>query len=246
MKLRRLGTAALALAGGSLAALTVTRRWHQHWGATNQEITRPLPGDDLIPAAKLDSTHAITIHAPADQIWPWLAQMGYEDRAGTYSYDLFERSIGRNLYQVDPDIPALAAGATMPFAPGMPMTVAVADPPHALVLWQVTSANKAIDPTGPWGNNYVAWTWAFVLESVDATTTRLLVRMRVGYQPAAKWAPYMWLLVEPAHFVMGRRQLLGIRQRAEAARQPDDQERRGAPAVAGAGAGSVLRVGSGS
>jgi hypothetical protein len=30
MKLRRLGTAALALAGGSLAALTVTRRWHQH------------------------------------------------------------------------------------------------------------------------------------------------------------------------------------------------------------------------
>jgi hypothetical protein len=246
MKLRRLGTAALALAGGSLAALTVTRRWHQHWGATNQEITRPLPGDDLIPAAKLDSTHAITIHAPADQIWPWLAQMGYEDRAGTYSYDLFERSIGRNLYQVDPDIPALAAGATMPFAPGMPMTVAVADPPHALVLWQVTSANKAIDPTGPWGNNYVAWTWAFVLESVDATTTRLLVRMRVGYQPAKKWAPYMWLLVEPAHFVMGRRQLLGIRQRAEAARQPDDQERRGAPAVAGAGAGSVLRVGSGS
>jgi hypothetical protein len=26
----------------------------------------------------------------------------------------------------------------------------------------------------------------------------------------------MWLLVEPAHFVMGRRQLLGIRRRAEA------------------------------
>jgi hypothetical protein len=40
--------------------------------------------------------------------------------------------------------------------------------------------------------------------------------MRVSYQPAAKWAPYMWLLVEPAHFVMGRRQLLGIQRRAEA------------------------------
>jgi hypothetical protein len=26
----------------------------------------------------------------------------------------------------------------------------------------------------------------------------------------------MWLLVEPAHFVMGRRQLLGLRERAEA------------------------------
>jgi len=155
MKARHVGAAALTLAGGYLALLVGARRWHQHWGATDQEMTKPLPGDDLIGAAKLDSTHAITIHAPADRIWPWLAQMGYEDRAGTYSYDPFERATGRNLYQIDPDIPPLAAGATMPFAPGMPMTVAVADPPHALVLWQVTSEGKAIDPTGPW----VTTTW---------------------------------------------------------------------------------------
>jgi hypothetical protein len=199
--------------------LTATRRWHQHWGATGREIAPPLPGDDLIAASRLDSTHAITIHASADQIWPWLAQMGYHGRAGTYSYDLFERRTGRNLYQVDPDIRPLAVGDTMPFAPGMPMTVAVADRPHALVLWQVTSAGKAIDPAGPWGDDYVAWTWAFVLKPIDATTTRLLIRMRVSHQPAAKWAPYFWLLVEPAHFVMGRRQLLGIRQRAEATSQ---------------------------
>jgi hypothetical protein len=130
----------------------------------------------------------------------------------------------------------------MPFYPGAPMTVAVADPLHALVLWQVTAAGKAIDPTGPWGEDHVAWSWAFVLEPVDAATTRLLVRMRVSYRPVAKWAPVMWLLVEPAHFVMGRRQLLGIRQRAEAARPPDGQERTDAPQVAGAGAG-VPRVG---
>ena len=215
MKGRHVGAATLALAGGYLALLVGARRWHQHWGATDQETARPLPGDDLIASSKLDSTHAITIHAPAAQVWPWLAQMGYEDRAGTYSYDLFERSIGRNLDWLDPTISPLAAGGTMPFAPGMPMTVAVADPPHALVLWQVTSANKAIDPAGPWEDDYVAWSWAFVLEPVDPATTRLLVRMRVGYRPAVKWAPYMWLLVEPAHFVMGRRQLLGLRDRAE-------------------------------
>jgi len=216
MNVRRLGKATLGLAGGYLAALTVSRRWHQHWGATDHEITRPLPGDHLMPAARLDSTHAITIAAPAERIWPWLAQMGYQDRAGTYSYDLFERSIGRNLDRLDPAIPPLTAGWTMPFAPGMPMTVAVADPPHALVLWQVTSRGKAISPAGPWGDDHVAWTWTFALEPVDAATTRLLVRMRVSYQPAAKQAPYMWLLVEPAHFVMGRRQLLGIQRRAEA------------------------------
>jgi hypothetical protein len=234
MKLRRLGQAAIVLPGGYLTALAVTRRWHQHWGATDQEITKPLPGDDLIAECKLGSTHAITIHAPAERIWPWLAQMGYEDRAGSYSYDLFERSIGRNLYRVDPDIPPLAAGGAMPFYPGAPMTVAVADPPHALVLWQVTANGKGIDPAGPWGDDHVAWSWAFVLEPVNATRTRLLVRMRVSYRPAVKWGPAMWLLVEPAHFVMGRRQLLGIRQRAETTRPPDDQERTAPPTTAGA------------
>ena len=112
------------------------------------------------------------------------------------------------------------------------MTVAEADPPQALVLWQVTSGGKAIDPAGPWGDDHVAWSWAFVLEPVEVATTRLLVRMRVSYQPALKWGPAMWLLVEPAHFVMGRRQLLGIRQRAETARLPDDQERTAPPTTA--------------
>jgi hypothetical protein len=151
MKARYAGAAAVALGGGYTAVMVGARRWHQHWGATDEEIARPLPGDDLIPAAKFHSTHAVTVHAPAERIWPWLAQMGYGDRAGTYSYDLFERRTGRNLYRVDPSIPPLAAGSTMPFYPGAPMTAAVAEPPHALVLWQVTSEGKAIDPAGPLG-----------------------------------------------------------------------------------------------
>ena len=215
MKARHLGQTALALAGGYLAALAVTRRWHQHWGATDQEIINPLPGDDFIPAPKLNPRH----HHPRPRR-PDLALAGPDGLRGprgTYSYDQFERRAGRNLYQLDPDIRPLATEGAMPFAPGLPMTVGVADPPHALVLWQVTASGKAIEPTGPWGDDHVAWSWAFILEPVDSATTRLLVRMRVSYQPVAKWGPYMWLLVEPAHFIMGRRQLLGIRQRAEAA-----------------------------
>jgi hypothetical protein len=216
MKARQVAVAALTLAGGYLALLVGARRWRLHWGATDEEIARPLPGDDLIASSKLDSTHAITIHAPAERIWPWLAQAGYGGRAGFYSYDVLERRFGaRNSDRLNLDLAALTVGDTVPFAPGMPMTVAVADPPKVLVLWQITSASKAIDPTGPWGDDHVAWSWAFVLEPVDAETTRLLTRMRVSYQPAAKWAPYVHLLLEPAHFVMGRRQLLGLRQRAE-------------------------------
>jgi hypothetical protein len=95
-------------------------------------------------------------------------------------------------------------------------THTVVDPSRALVLWQVTAASKAIDPAGPWGADYMAWSWAFVLEPINASTTRLLTRMRVSYRPAAKWAAFANLLLEPAHFIMGRRQLLGVRQRAEA------------------------------
>ncbi|MGZ4665839.1 MAG: hypothetical protein ACXV5Q_12595 [Frankiaceae bacterium] len=220
MNARRVGQVMLTLAAGYLFVLVATRRYHQHWGASDAEIARSLPGDDLIPASKLDSTHAITVHAPADRIWPWLAQVGYGGRAGFYSYDVLERRFGaRDINRLRPDMPAPVVGDTLPFAPGMPMTVAVVDPPRALVLWQVFSANKAIDPTRPWGADHVAWRWAFVLERIDVGTTRLLTRMRVDYQPAVKWVACAHLLLEPAHFIMGRRQLLGLRQRAEAANQ---------------------------
>jgi hypothetical protein len=58
MKARHTAAAALTLAGGSLAVLVGTRRWHQHWGATDEEIARPLPGDQLIADSRLDSTWA--------------------------------------------------------------------------------------------------------------------------------------------------------------------------------------------
>jgi hypothetical protein len=209
--------AAIVLPGGCLTALAATRRWHQHWGATDQEITKPLPGDDLIAESKLDSTHAITIHAPAERIWPWLAQMGYEDRAGSYSYDLFERSIGRNLDQLDPDIPPLAPGGTMPFYPGAPMTVAVAHPPRALALWQVTSRGRRSTRLGPG----VTTMWPGAGRSCSSRSMRpgrgcwsacgsATGRRSSGDRPCGCW----WS--RPLRH--GSRQLLGIRQRAETAR----------------------------
>jgi len=104
----------------------------------------------------------------------------------------------RDSSRLNPEMAAPVAGDCLPFAPGTPMTVAVVDPSRALVLWQVTAAGKAIDPAGPWGADYMAWSWAFVLEPIDASMTRLLTRMRVSYRPAAKWAAFANLLLEPA------------------------------------------------
>lgn len=68
------------LAGpAALAAIGFPALWHKrwlHWGTTQQEQVREMPGDDLLPSAAVVSTRAVTIDAPASTIWPWLVQMG--------------------------------------------------------------------------------------------------------------------------------------------------------------------------
>lgn len=60
-------TAALAAAYGLTG-----RAWHLRWGATDEEISRPMPFDGLIPDANFFSTRAVTIAATPQQIWPVL------------------------------------------------------------------------------------------------------------------------------------------------------------------------------
>ena len=57
--------------------------------ATILEKRRPLRVDAMIPDPLFMSTHAITIDAPLEQVWPWVAQMG-AGRAGWYSWDAID------------------------------------------------------------------------------------------------------------------------------------------------------------
>jgi hypothetical protein len=79
------GTATTALAAGLGAYLVFFRRQCLTWGARPDEVSRKLPGDELLPRAGIVTTRAITIDAPA-AIWPWLVQMG-SGRGGVYTYD---------------------------------------------------------------------------------------------------------------------------------------------------------------
>jgi hypothetical protein len=54
----------------------VLRARQRRWGATDDEVNRTLPGDDLISPADLTATRAITIHAIAAQVWHRIAQLG--------------------------------------------------------------------------------------------------------------------------------------------------------------------------
>src|SRR2546427_12872918 len=74
------------------------------WGTTDREVRDPLAGDDLIPNADMIATRAITIHAAADRVWPWIAQLGQE-RGGFYSYDWLENLVGCNIHSSNRILP---------------------------------------------------------------------------------------------------------------------------------------------
>jgi hypothetical protein len=83
----------LAIASGTY----LLRHLWLRWGATDAEVHRPLPGDEVVPHPILETTHAMTIHAPRATIWPWLVQMGYQ-RAGWYT-DSWNSWVDRYLFR---------------------------------------------------------------------------------------------------------------------------------------------------
>jgi alkyl hydroperoxide reductase subunit AhpF len=60
--------------------LEVQARRIKRWGATSDEASRSLPGDDEVPLPLVASMRAVAIRAPADSVWPWLVQMGVAGR----------------------------------------------------------------------------------------------------------------------------------------------------------------------
>src|SRR5262245_2575048 len=116
----------LAILGGILLAVVtyvvLVRPWHMSWGTTKEERRGSLPGDDLVPQPISQATHAITICAPAAEVWPWLVQMG-QGRGGFYSYDWLENLFGCNIQnagQIIPQWQDLKVGAGVRLHPKSP------------------------------------------------------------------------------------------------------------------------------
>jgi hypothetical protein len=177
-----------------------------------------MPGDDLVSAPKLGYTRAITIHAPVPQVWPWLVQMG-QGRGGLYSFDGLENLLGCDIHSADtvlPQFQALAVGDLIRLGPtGYPcFRVAVVDPPQALVL--VAADPKPPHEAASEGSPGGLATWQWQLRALEGGSTRLVVRQRLTYPPVRS-ASALWHVVEPIGFVMERRMLRGIKQRAESA-----------------------------
>lgn len=210
----------LILAGVAIAAYIVgVRPWHRRWGASPEEVTRALPGDELVAQPVTSATHAITIRAPAAAVWPWLVQLG-QNRGGLYSYQWLENLIGcriRNTDRIIPELQHLQEGDLVRLGPDPypAYTVWSIQPNRALVLRTADPrSGRAVEPadlaSGAW-----LGAWAFVLDQGDEQTTRLLVRLRNQWRPSLINFLVGLVVTEPAHFVMERKMLKTIKHLVE-------------------------------
>lgn len=192
---------------------------HRTWGSTPAELTMPLPGDAESRDPAFELQHAVTIDAPAEDVWAWLVQLG-QDRAGFYSYDWLERAIGldiRNATEIKPEWQTLKAGdvirATPPDYLGgllgdIAWTVGDVTPERALVL----------DNRG-----------AFVLQPISDERTRFIIRSTMSNRKRSVWASAANMFgFQLPHFIMQRRMMLTIKALAEeryAVRSAEDPAR---------------------
>lgn len=207
MRVPRAPSVRVYCAGLTLYLLAVRPRLLR-WGASDDEARRECPGDQAVSDPHTVSTRAVTIRARPRQIWPWLAQMG-AGRGGLYSYDWLDRLFGYtgapSSDDILPEFQDLAVGDVIPLGKGPSWPVIVADRNEALVVEPVTGA--------------VSWAW--ILNVLDASTTRLIsrVRLRLGHQLLLlAFAP----AVDLPWFLMERKMLRGIKRRAERLAQTTD------------------------
>jgi hypothetical protein len=213
------GAKAFALVGVLLSIGIVfasfVRPWYLRWGTTSLEALIELPGDEILPKTGSRATRAITIHAPADRVWPWLAQIG-QDRGGFYSYDLLENLVGCRMPTVDvlrPDKQSWQLGDKLWMYPpdkagGIGFATLRSYIPGRALGFATRMTGTPL--TAPEDGS-----WSFVLLPLGDSASRLVVRGRGAPGRSLLGVAFDRSIFEPAHFAMERRMMVGLAQLAE-------------------------------
>jgi hypothetical protein len=199
---------------GGAAIMTATfltpflRHARNHWGLDANTAARTYPGDELIAEPRWMWTHGVEIEAPAEEVWPWVAQIG-ADHGGFYSYQWLENVAGCNLRNAETTHPEweVREGSALLLHPNMP--------PLNIVKMHRGRWFLAHGPRNP-GSPWIEATWLFFIEPLGEHRCRFISRYRVACSDdLATRLTYGAPLVEPIGFAMDRRMLLGVKERAE-------------------------------
>jgi hypothetical protein len=193
--------ALMMVAGTGVAAFAYVRALRPRvlrWGATDEDLARPMPGDGIVINPHFNATRAITINARPEDIWPWLVQMGF-GRAGWYSYDWLD-NLGRpSSRSIIPQLQSMKVGDRIPMSRWTYLTVKGFEP-NQWLLWQ--------DQGGG--------TWSWGLYPLDGQQTQLVSRMRSRYPWTSPLIIPVLFLMELGDPIMVPKELRGIKDRAEA------------------------------
>jgi hypothetical protein len=217
------------------------RRQGLRWGATDEEVHKALPGDEVVPHPMLETTHTVPIEASAEEIWPWLVQMGHY-RAGFYAdpswwdkySDKYLRSLSRKEAEesgygfrevpsderIIPEFQDLKEGDTILDGPpgSVFFTVRLMEPNRALVLYSDTHLRFLVPRSireNPRHGICGEFSWAFVLEEKGERNTRLIVRTRARYGPRLYRALTMQFVLVGGEYFTTRKMVYGIKRRVE-------------------------------
>lgn len=193
----------VALAVLAVVVIIALLPWMDSWGATDDEIAASFSGDELVPSPRLFYTRAVTINATPEEIYPWIVQLG-ADKGGMYSYTWLEGLIQcpqTNADRIHEEWQGLKVGDKVlmcknDMPPGY--EVAKIEPNHAIVMGHQTD--------GTWTD-----VWQFLLIPQADGTTRFVVRSRNSLDG------WFWDAIRPGEFIMMRRMMLTIKERAEGA-----------------------------
>ncbi len=205
------------LRGAALIAANLAtpflRGLRSHWGLDGSQAARSLPGDELVPDPAWSYTHGVEIEAPAAAVWPWVAQVG-ADRAGFYSYEWLENLLGcrlENADRVNEDWQMKPNDQLLLHPDAPPLRVERFESGHHFVAF-APGDERARAKGEPW----CSVSWLFLVEPLGPQRCRFISRYRANYSHHfAVRLGFGPTLIEPVSFVMDRRMLLGVKERAE-------------------------------
>lgn len=221
---KRVGLGALAVVAvlvlGLVLVPPVTRSFTDSWGATAEEVSATLPGDELFPATREISTKAISIDASPGVVYALIQQMG-QHRAGWYGWDWFYDATGSSDFvdghystRIVPELQNVREGDTISINDMVAYRVVQADPGRAFVLAAGSLstqqlASRSLPST--WTENTMAW----VMRPTADGGTRLILRMRADGTDTG-FARWVWN--GPLNFggaLFSRKTMVGIKRTAE-------------------------------
>jgi len=187
------------------------------WGATDEEVRLPYPGDRLVPHGGRGATMGITIDAAPAQVWCWLVQMGC-DRAGWYSWDLLDNGGVPSAERIHSEWQEISIGQHVSSSPSWKswFEVAAVEPHRFLALRaSYDLLGRPFDPAGPRPSHYTDSVWCFRLEEMPGNRTRLVVSSYTSARPRLVQAIQNFVFWEPAHWIMQTRQFANLERRID-------------------------------